>query len=330
MKLNKKSSFLKCCKLIRITTVTCNKIFLIGLFFSYTAFAFANSMQSEKLVNQISESKSVTGSNIFARHYHLDKKLIYHMKGINQNGKNVRRYSVEAVGKVKKDAAGIFYEEYKWRNLIVNGKPEILTPLSKKFRQFVSLESGYKLSVPGLGKVQQNLIGPIVDFLTFYADLRLAMQQQGLVHPGDHVYVKDGKPNSWADGHRVLLGQDAIDFDIKLKSINAGNHTAELIIRHVPPSKPEVKLPAAWMHIPVKNTPNNWVQVVKMPGGKYYASVGKEIFDVQMKVSLLSGKILSASLDNKVYTENRICSDSKLLDAGRPNYGTIIRKIEIY
>ncbi len=330
MVLYKRVSCLNSCELLRSTSVSIIKIFIIGLFFAFTQNSFANSLFYQAPVNQLSKSKSQRGSNIFVRHYRLGEQLIYHMKGINQSGKNVRRYSIDAVGDVKKDSAGTFYEEYKWRNLIVNGKQETLTQSSKKFRQFVSLEKGYKLSIPGLGKVQPNLIGPIVDFLTFYADLRLAMRQNGLVHPGDHVYVKDNKPNSWADGHRVLLGQDAIDFNIALKSINLDNHTAEFIIRHVPPSRPDVKLPAAWMHKPVKNTPNNWVQIVKIPGGKYYASVGKEIFNVQMKISLLSGKIITASLDNKVYTENRICSDPKLLHAGKPNYGTIIRKIEIY
>jgi hypothetical protein len=37
--------------------------------------------------------------------------------------------------------------------------------------------------------------------------------RQNLLRSGDHVLVRHGKPNSWADGNYILFGQDAIDFD---------------------------------------------------------------------------------------------------------------------
>src|SRR2546421_2213253 len=39
------------------------------------------------------------------------------------------------------------------------------------------------------------------------------------------------------------------------------------------------------------DTPNNWVQVVKIDDAKYVAEVGKETFHVEIKVSLVDGKI---------------------------------------
>lgn len=68
---------------------------------------------------------------------------------------------------------------------------------------------------------------------------------------------------------------------------------------HVPPVKSEIKLPSDWMRKNVSDSPNNWVEVKKM-GGKYLAVVGAETFDVEVKLSLSDGKILSATLDNPV------------------------------
>jgi hypothetical protein len=69
-----------------------------------------------------------------------------------------------------------------------------------------------------------------------------------------------------------------------------------ILIRHVPPEKPEVQLSADWMRKPVADMANNWVQVQKMENGKYLAAVGKETFDVEIKTSLTEGKILSGNI----------------------------------
>src|SRR5205823_14093181 len=94
-----------------------------------------------------------------------------------------------------------------------------------EFRQRLSLDTGFTLAVPDLRQAPPMLIGPITDLLTFYSDLQLALRKN-LISPGDHAYVEFGKPSSWADGTRVLLGEDSIDFDLTLKSVNSGDGTA--------------------------------------------------------------------------------------------------------
>ena len=91
--------------------------------------------------------------------------------------------------------------------------------------------------------------------MTFYADLWLANKTGQLTHPGDHFYVKAGTPSSWASGSQVILGQSSIDFDLTLKSVNPSDQTAVLIVRHVPPDRSQVTLPAAWMQTPVSTRP---------------------------------------------------------------------------
>jgi hypothetical protein len=42
----------------------------------------------------------------------------------------------------------------------------------------------------------------------------------------------------------------------------------------------------------IADTPNNWVEVEKRAEDKYVAEVGKETFEVRIRVSLANGKIL--------------------------------------
>jgi len=278
------------------------------------------------LAPQLSSAQSAqTALSPLARRYTAGDKLTYHMQGDNDGW----TYEVQANGVVKQDASGHFIEEYGWSDFKSNA-PMSLSAASLSFRQTLSLDPAIQPSVPNLSQVQPFLIGPITDLLTFYSDLWLAIGQHGLARAGDHAYVKFGVPSSWADGTYVILGEDSIDFDLTLKELNAASQTATLLVRHVPPPQPNVKLPAPWMQTPVADTPNNWVDVKgKNSAGKYVAQVGKETFDVEIKVSLKDGKILSATMDNLVKTRQRECSDAALLDCGQPSDHQIRRQIEL-
>jgi hypothetical protein len=173
------------------------------------------------------------------------------------------------------------------------------------------------------------IVGPITDLLTFYVDLQMAIRLGKLNHAGDHSYVKAGTPGSWADGSYVLIGQSSIDFDLTLKKVSWSDGSATLVVRHVPPEKPEIKLPVSWMSTPVADAPNNWVNVEKRGEGKYVAAVGREIFDVEIKVSLADGKILSVRMDNPVEVLERQCSDRDLTSCGALRRYQIMRRIEM-
>jgi len=274
-----------------------------------------------------SDATPATGSLLPLRQYHEGERLAYHMKGTNRDRARTITYEVEANGAVKKDAAGHFVEEYAWSGLVRNGAASALDPAAASFRQTLSLEPNYPLSVPDLSHVIP-LIGPITDLLTVYADISVARRGQ-LTHPGDHYYFKNGTPNSWADGNYVILGQDSIDFEVTLTSVNPSEGILRLTVRHVPPDKPQISLPAEWMRAPVADAPNNWVEVSKMADGKYAAVVGKETFDVQLKISLVAGRIVSGSIDNPVEVMERDCSDAALTSCGEPTHYQIRRQITI-
>jgi hypothetical protein len=282
----------------------------------------------------VSEGPSSPGVNLgyaspeniaLKRHYREGEKLTYQMKGVNE----AWHYEIQASGVVKKHADGKYFEEYSWSKLISGGAEISLPPASINFRQQVSLDPGLSPSVPDLSSVSPMLIGPTTDMLTFYSDLWLAMKAGSLVHAGDHFYKKYSTAASWADGTRVLVGQDSIDFDVTLAAVNRAEQTATVVVRHVPPNQPDIKIAAEWMRTPVSDEANNWEQVTKNADGIYAAEIGKETFDVDVQVSLVDGKILRATLDNLVVARKRDCTDAELTRCGDPVHHQVSRKVEI-
>jgi hypothetical protein len=266
---------------------------------------------------------------VLARHYQDAEKIAYTISSLNQSRFKTDEYEARAEGVVSKDKSGIFLEDLAWTDLQVNDSQLRLSAASRAVREPLSLAPGSKLSIPDLSKVQTGLIGPITDLLTFYADVKIAMNQKGLTHAGDHAYVNFGAPNSWADGARIVLGQDSIDFAVMLQSIDPAKQVATLVVRHVPPENPQLKLPARWMNAPVGTSQNNWVQVEKRADGKFVAGVGSETFDVEIKLGLDTGRILSATMDNPVDVMERVCDDAALTVCGNPERYSIRRQIAL-
>lgn len=259
------------------------------------------------------------------RAYAEGQILHYRMKGVNE----AWHYSAEATGIVKKDGNGAFYEEFAWSNLVSEGKPEPLSAGMAGYRQRLSLDPGVFPGAPNLTGVDPKMIGPVTDLMTFYVDYWLAAKFNQLQKPGDHFTFANPTVPSWADGQHVIVGEDAIDFDMSLKSVDPAKGIAELEVRHVPPSQLKVHLPASWMQAPQGSPPPNWVQVSRAAGGQYLAAVGQETFDVRLTISLADGKILHGEMQNPVETIERSCSDDKLTQCGEAKPHHILRAIEI-
>jgi hypothetical protein len=259
------------------------------------------------------------------RHYHDGETLTYHMTATNEDW----HYTADASGTAKKTASGSYIEEFRWTGMASNGQPITLAPAMAEFREPLSLDPSWTPSAPDMSKTDPKMSGPILDFMTFYVDLWLMNKIGILQHAGDHFLVPNPQPSSWADGTHVLVGKDHIDFDLNLQSIDPVKQTAVVVVHHVPPSHPNLQLPADWMQAPVADTANNWVEVTKTKDGKYQAGVGKETFDVTIIVSTADGKILSASMDNPVVTSTRLCDDAALTKCGVAQPHTIHRHVEI-
>ena len=273
----------------------------------------------------VSAQTAAPTTNPVARHYREGEVLNYHMTAINEDW----HYSADASATVEKTASGGFVESFRWTGMVSNGQPSPLAPAMAQFRQPLSLDPGWPPSMPDLTKVDPKLIGPITDLMTFYVDVWLINKMGIFKHAGDHFRVPNPQASSWADGTRVLVGKSHIDFDLTLQSIDPAKQTAVIVVRHVPPTHPNLQLSADWMQTPVADTANNWAEIAKTPDGKYSAAVGKETFDDTIIVSTADGRILSATMENPVLTSGRICEDAELTKCGAAQPHTIHRHVEI-
>lgn len=276
--------------------------------------------------SSLSNAQTASAASPLHRQYKEGEKLAYHMKAINETW----HYEIDANALVKKDASGRFFEEYQWTHMTSSGQPVSLTAPVGDYRQRLSLDPDQIPSAPDLTKVDAKLIGPITDMMTFYADLWLANKLGVLKKAGDHFYFRNPMPpSSWADGTRVRVGEDAIDFDMTLKTVDAAAGTALLGVKHVPPKDSAVPFKAAWMQAPVGTGTNNWVEIVKNAQGKYEAGVGLETFTVDLTISTADGHIVSATMENPVSTMERVCEDEALTTCGPAKRHEILRKIEL-
>lgn len=260
-----------------------------------------------------------------ARHYRDGETLRYTIDGDNSdNGVANDGYHAAADVVVKKDANGVFHEEFQWSDVKNNGKDETLPPEVRDYRQLLSLDLAYKFGLPDLQKIGAYLGGQSTDAMTFYVDDRLAIGRAELRKPGDHVRIPFGKPASWAR-QNILTGYDCIDFEVAVVAVSSASVT--LSVRHVPPPAICGDVPADWMKKPVADTVNNWFQVEKK-NGVYEAASGKEVFDATVVVLLPSGVISSATMYNPVLTYGKTCKDAALTDCGPLVKEEILRKIK--
>lgn len=299
---------------MRFAFIECLAVVLLGCF-----------VTGQEEHQQSIPKHSVGSQELLTRHHPGGEALSYHMNAVNEEW----QYHINADGMVKKDENGRYFEEYRWSRFVSDGKPTELTPAGQQFRQILSLDPARGLSAPDLSKADLRIIGPITDLLTFYADLLLAIRHGTLSRVGDHFSFSTGTANSWADGNKVVLGEDALVFDVVLQDIDREHQTATLAVHHVPPEKAEVKLPADWMRRPLTDTPNNWVQVQRLQNGKFSAAVGKETVDVVIRVSLVDGRILSGVLDNPVITMESECENAAVTECSGRKPHTIHRHVEI-
>ena len=267
------------------------------------------------------------GPSLIARRYRLGDSLHFVMEASNRDRNGTLTYSARANGVVRQDSLGRYVEEFEWSHLKRNGRDVPLAQGSPSVGQRLTLDPRW-IVPPDVSHTDPRLIGPVLDLFTFYADLWLA-EKLPLARVGDRQRVPRDVPNSWADGHVTILGEDVVDFVITLVGVDSASGTARVQVRHVPPAKPVLDLRASWMQTPLFEVPNNWAQVTKINDTSYVAAVGRETFDVELVVSLVDGRMQGARMDNPVDVLERQCSDAELFRCGSPSRYQILRRITV-
>jgi hypothetical protein len=268
--------------------------------------------------------------NLLTRWYELGERVSYRMTATTKDRTGTATYAATAKGVVKRDDMGRLFEELEWPELVWNGTPVQIPPANQQFRQILSLSPDRMLAAPDVSRALPRLVALTFDLRSFYADAWAAMQQPTLRFTGNHtVVLNHGDTNSWADGARVILGEDSTDLEITLDDVNLNEGTATLTVLHVPPAQPKITLPAEWMRTRVADAPNNWVQVVRAGARQFVASIGAETSKVEMQLSLTNGKIFSARMENPVEVFERECTDEALTMCGEGTRYQLLRQIAI-
>ncbi len=243
-----------------------------------------------------------------------------------QDGETRKPAYTTAAVTVMKRPDGTYYESWQWLKRVVGGETKPLPPAAAAFRQQVSMDPAG--SPGGLDfSAGPALIEPIADTLGFYADVWMAARKGLKLKKGDRIYVPFGQHASWAAGP-TIIGYDCVDFDLRVTAVDKAAGTATLSALHVPPPQGCGKAPAPWMDKPLFATPNNWFQVQK-DGDNYDAGAGRETFDDELVLSLADGHIISATQNNPVEEDDRICKDQALADCSAPKRTDILRQLTL-
>jgi hypothetical protein len=260
-------------------------------------------------------------SPFLARHYTDGERVSYLMKG----SENETSYEVRVTATTAKRTDGQFFESLAWSDARINGQARSLSAAAQQFRLAVTTDGTMPFALPDLSKAE-GLIAPVTDAMTFYADLFIAKRQSGLRQPGDRATFHNPTVASWADGRTVLVGEDHVDFEMAVGDVDPTSGVAVLHIKHIPPKAPAIRQNAEWMRGPVADTPNNWVMVSRNGNG-YTASIGKETFDVELRVALADGRLLAATLENPVTAITRECADQTLMQCGPARPSPVLRRV---
>ena len=275
------------------------------------------------------EPAQAPAASPLARRYTEGQTLVYRIRGSNHGRDLTTSYAAQARGFVRRDPGGWLFEEFAWIELELDGKPVELPEASLAFRQHLSLTRDSPMQSPKLAAVHPALVAPILDLLNFYGDLSLAGRLTQLRAAGDSAYFAHNHAHSWADGRVLLVGEASVDFDVMLVDVKGAERTATVAVRHVQPPEPAIKISADWMRKPVADGPNNWTQVRRAPGGKYVASIGREVVNVTLILDATDGRLVSATLDNPVDILERECDDFALTRCGEPVRYRVFREVEL-
>ncbi len=272
----------------------------------------------------------VNTQNLLTRWYEVGERISYKVTGTTTDRSGTTSYSATVSGVVKKDEMDRFFEELAWSQFASNGTPVQIPAANQAFRQILSLAPDRKSTAPNTAQIFPRIVDPAFDLLSIYTDAAAAMQQGALRSDGDRgVVFNHGDTVSWADGMRILIGEDSTDLEITLDEVSLLDGSAKVTVHHVAPGVSKIKTPAEWMKGAVADTSNNWVQVVRAGARQFVASVGQETAEVHLELSLTNGKIFSAEMDTHIEVLERECTDEALTMCREGVRHQIVRHVKL-
>ena len=163
----------------------------------------------------------------------------------------------------------------------------------------MSLQVGIDLELPDL--VVPEMTGMITDLFTYYVAVSSSLGVTEVHESGD-VYTQDEPVvGDWSDDLGTPVGQDCILPSIELVELDEDEGLARFETRFEVPDAPDCLdwVHESWSTPVVDGQENNFQQVVDVDGDRF-AMYGVEWFTIQSDVDASDGRILSATMDNRL------------------------------
>src|ERR1700722_1758590 len=198
---------------------------------------------------------------------------------------------------------GIGGDRVRWVALTDDGQN-----LNSLARAFPSYEFSLYPLPPSLNLpktlIPEPLQGAVDDTLTAFVDLSSPIGITQLHHVwASYTYPKPLIGNF--TNSTTPIGQDAIQLTTTMTALTGWHATFRSAYR--PPHSSALKLAAPWMRPPVCGTSPTNFEIVQAAGSQYVALWGCESFTFVTKVARPSGHIISATEDDTLHLDGRLC-----------------------
>jgi hypothetical protein len=260
----------------------------------------------------IAQNAGLPATKLFGRKYKTGETYRYKltMEEIHDGKWDHTNISICEL-RVIKDSIGIPYDEVRWiSRKTINAKDTIdATAAALSVKPYsISLDPKGKFDLPGIEV--PVMTEPKQDFNTFFVAVSPMIGATKLNKKGDSILTKEPVIADFSNGSTILKGQDCIGFSVKMTGIT--KRQAMFHTSFFPPSRPCLTFLTPDMNTPVvTDTINNFQMVMQTGPEQYVVQYGREFFYINSTVQKSDGKIINATMFNKLNLKLKINCDKE-------------------
>jgi hypothetical protein len=212
---------------------------------------------------------------------------------------------------VIRDSLGTPYDKVRWiSRKTFNTKDTIdLTKLALSVKTYlISLDSKGRIDLPKITVAEMT--EPIQDFNTFFIAVSPLIGATKLSKKMDSLIMKEPVKADFSNGSTIVKGEDCITISVKLTGITKND--AMLYTSFFPSLQPCLSFLIQDMNVPVvADTINNFQMALQTGQDKYLVQYGREMFYINSTIRKSDGKIISATMFNKLDLKMKINCDKE-------------------
>jgi hypothetical protein len=251
----------------------------------------------------------------YERHYQEGEKYKYKLSATKKINDKFQSQEIGISSHVV-SLIGTPAEEVSWislRSKTPGGETNLDEDAKKVSSYRISLHPNGSVLLPKMDV--PSMIGMVTDLNTFFVAISPKVGIEKVKRIGETYVASSPLRGNWSNPATIPMGLDCTELKITILAINPD--LAVLQSEFLPPAKNEIEFKADWM-IPAvtPGVPNNFQMLKKNPNHRLSVLWGNERFTVVTKIDRLSGRIISATMDNYLTLRMRNECDEELSDCG--------------